>query len=87
VNNAAECNQSELELHAVTCCAGDNSDVITRSGRYVDVSPFSNIYDKMKNTTWDGPTNGVSYIIILNEALDLTRKINKSLLNPNQMRG
>jgi hypothetical protein len=59
----------------------------------VDVSPFSTKYDKMKSievvqagTAWDDPTNGITYIPILNEVLDLTRKLNKSLLNPNQKR-
>jgi hypothetical protein len=92
VHNAVDCDRSELDSHADTCCAGDNSVVITRSGRYVDVSPFSSTYDALKSvevvqagTVWVNPTDGITYILVLNEALDLTGKLNKLLLNPNQI--
>jgi hypothetical protein len=49
VNSAAEHNRTELDLHADTCSAGRNSIVISQSGRLMNVSPFSDTYDKTKS--------------------------------------
>ena len=59
----------------------------------VDVSPFSDEYEPMKDipidtctTDWTDPETGRTYIIIFNQMLYFGDKLKNSLLCPNQIR-
>jgi len=85
-------DRTELDSHADTCCIGANATVIEFTGRICDVSPFSDSYSPVKDisvvkaaTAYDTP-EGVTYVLIINEALDMRAHMAYSLLNPNQLR-
>jgi len=82
----------ELDLHADTCCAGKNTRVLALSGKTVNVSPFSESYDFLKDvpiatvaTVWECPTTMESFLLVVHEALYFGKKLKTSLLCPNQL--
>jgi hypothetical protein len=86
-------NRSELDSHADTCCAGPNTEPFAYSDESVNVSPFSETYQPLKDvpiasvvTVYDDPTNGTAIFLVIHEALYFGDTISQTLLCPNQMR-
>jgi len=83
---------TELDSHADTTCAGANCVVLETTQQVVDVTPYNKQkYEPERNipvvkaATAYTTSNGVTYILILNQALYFP-DLDHSLLNPNQMR-
>ncbi|MGH7954921.1 MAG: hypothetical protein ACREOZ_03080 [Gloeomargaritales cyanobacterium] len=92
---SAECREgrTELDTHADTGCAGSTARIIEYTGKTCDVAPFSDQYESMKDipivkagTAYDDPRTGVTYILIMSQALYFGLKLTHSLLCPNQLR-
>ena len=82
----------EMDSHADTCVAGSNCTVLEYTGRFATVEAYSPDYPSKEipiatvATTYDSPTSGESYVLILNEALYFGENLSFSLLSPNQLR-
>lgn len=83
----------EIDNHADTTCAGMNCRVEYYTNLKCTVSPFLGEYDEQENirictavTAVTLPSTGETIIIRLGQALDFTTKLDKTLLNPNQLR-
>ena len=66
----------ELDSHADTCVAGANTLIVETTGQKVYVYGFHEALGPMANidigtaaTIWDCPTTGISYMVIISEAL------------------
>ena len=86
-------SRADLDSHADTCCAGDNTLLIATTGRTVNVRPYSKEYDPITNvpiatvaTAWDDPDTGLTYCLVLHECLFFGARLKHLLLNPNQLR-
>jgi hypothetical protein len=85
--------RAELDSHANTCCTGANSTVIEYTGVKVSVHPFTDTYHLMKDvpkptvaTAYDCPSTCPTYLLIINEALYFGKKLQCTVLCPNQLR-
>ena len=83
----------ELDTHADTCVAGPNFQLDEYTGDHCDVTPYSNEYQPLKNvpivnasTAFTDPKTGETIILRFNQVLWYGRKLNMSLINPNQIR-
>ena len=83
----------ELDSHADTCVAGANTLIVETTGQKVYVYGFHEALGPMANidigtaaTIWDCPTTGISYMVIISEALCFGDEIADTLLTPNQVR-
>ena len=82
----------EMDSHADTCVAGSNCTVLEYTGRSATVEAYSPDYPSKEipiatvATTYDCPSSGESYVLILNEALYFGDALPFSLLSPNQLR-
>jgi hypothetical protein len=83
----------ELDLHADTCVAGSNCVIIETTNQTVSVSAFSEAHEIIHNvpivtaaTAYDDNKTGVTYIIILGQAIYMGDRMQTSLLCPNQLR-
>jgi len=83
----------ELDSHADTCVAGANSVVLEATHQTVNVSAFSDVHQTMDNIpivtaamAYDDPTTGITYILIMGQALYMGDKMKNTLLCPNQLR-
>jgi hypothetical protein len=92
-NLEGKCGRMDLDSHADTCCAGDNTRVVSFTGEQVNVAPFSEAYDALKDipiatvaTVWECPKTMEGFLLIINEALYFGKKLKVSLLCPNQLR-
>jgi len=81
----------EIDNHADTCCLGSNFRLMTYTNQVCTVNGF---LDGMEETdipivtgatAWVSP-NGDKYILVVNQGLWFGNKLEKSLLNPNQVR-
>jgi hypothetical protein len=84
-------DRSELDSHADICCAGANTAGIYYTGTKVNVQPFTNTYQAIKDipvaqvaTAYDCPPTGRTFLLIVNEALYFGKKVPFTLLRPNQ---
>ncbi|MGH3624303.1 MAG: hypothetical protein ACRDQ5_21370 [Sciscionella sp.] len=82
-----------MDSHADTCCAGSTTRVIEYTGKSCDVQPFADHYEAMTDvpivkagTAYDDPNTGITYILVISQALYFGLKLTHSLLCPNQMR-
>ena len=89
-----ECEDGPLELdsHADTCTAGKNARVLSYSNKVCEVSPYHPQYKAMQNVpiaqmgvAYTHPDSGITYILVLNQAL-YVREVPHTLINPNQLR-
>jgi hypothetical protein len=87
---AARC---ELNSHADTCVAGPNFQVDEYTGDHCDVTPYSTDYEPLKDipivnasTGFTNLTTGATTILRFNQVLWYGRKLQMSLINPNQLR-
>jgi hypothetical protein len=86
-------DRAELDSHADTCWAGANTTVLEYTGTKVSIQPFTNKYKAIKDIlvatvamVYDCPKTGRTYLLILNEALYIGKKLQYTLLCPNQLR-
>jgi hypothetical protein len=84
---------SELDSHADTCVAGANCVALEETYQTVDVSGFSEQLETLKNvpivtaaTAYDDPNTGITYILIMGQAIYMGDTLQHSLICPNQLR-
>jgi hypothetical protein len=80
----------EMDTHADTCVLGPNFVVLHYT---CDVSPYTEVYESVKAvpivsgaTAWTDERTGLTYILVVNEALWMPDTVTSSLINPNQLR-
>ena len=85
-------SNNESDSNADTCCLGSNFTILSYTNRTADIYPYNDSYEPVRQvpivsgaTKYDHP-NGQSYILIINEVLYYGRKMDHSLINPNQLR-
>ena len=84
---------NELDMNAYTCCLGSNFTVLRMTPRTWNVYPYNPLYKPLYNvliisgaTTVTDSIMGKSFVMVINEALYYGKKLNYSLINPNQLR-
>jgi hypothetical protein len=84
---------TEIDNHADTICAGRNCRIEYYTPYECSVSPFLEEYQDQQNirictalTAATIPHTGETVILRLGQCLDFHDKMNKTLLNPNQLR-
>ena len=83
---------NDMDTMADTCCAGKNWTPIYFTGVTVEVSPFTDTYQAIKDipvatcATKVTSESGQVYLIVAHELLFFGASLKRSLLNPNQMR-
>ena len=83
---------NEVDTNADTCCLGTNFIPLYYTNRSADVYPYHDAYEPLENVPIvSGATavdheDGSTYIIVINEALYYGKKMQHSLINPNQIR-
>jgi hypothetical protein len=85
--------RNELDTRADTICAGANFRCIRLTGMVCQVQGFHKSFDAIPNipvatvaTVWDDPSTGMSYILIIHQALYFGAQLDHSLINVNQIR-
>jgi hypothetical protein len=84
----------ELDTHADTCVAGNNTVVLDLTGKVVTVSPFcEEEFESIQDvpiatvaTAYDCHETGKTYVLVINKAFYLGDKMAHTLLCPNQLR-
>ena len=82
----------ELDSHTDTCVGGSNTVLIGLIQSRVTVSAFAPGYGKKDfpmgtvGTVWTEPNTGVSYLLVIHQAIFLGDELKHSLINPNQLR-
>jgi transposase InsO family protein len=83
----------ELDSHADTCVAGDNTLLISHNDQRVSVNAYSDELKPLKGilvatvaTLYQDAATGDSCILIIHQALYFGKRLQSSLLNPNQLR-
>ena len=78
-------------MNAYICCLGDNFTVLKMTSRTSNVYPYNPSYKPLYNVTIESGTTTVtdnitvnSFIVIINKALYYGKKVDHSLINPNQ---
>jgi hypothetical protein len=84
---------NKMDTHADTCVLGNNFIILQYTGRECDVVPYSDEYDAIKGipivtgaTAWTDQNSGLTWILIIHEALWMAQTMTHSLINPNQLR-
>ena len=83
---------NELDTRADTICCGVNWRMLEPTGQCCDVRGFHESFDAVKDipvasaATAITDENGVTYILVVNEALYFGSTLDHSLINPNQIR-
>jgi hypothetical protein len=83
----------ELDSHADTCTVGANCRIISVSKKSCNVTPYHPKYQAIRDcpivpagTAYTDPDSGITYILIVNQAIHVGHDLPTTLLNPNQMR-
>lgn len=81
-----------MDTNADTCWLGKNFTIISYTSRTGYVYPYDSSYSPIQNvlivtsvTAWNDST-GVTYILIIHEALYYGMQLDDSLINSNQIR-
>ena len=84
---------NELDTNADTCFLGSNFKVLKMTSRTADVYPYNPSCKPLYNvlivsgvTTVTDSITGNSFIMVVNESLYYSKKLDHSLINPNQLR-
>lgn len=84
---------TEVDNHADTICAGANCFIESYTGEQCSVSPFLDDYAEVDNvrvctaiTAVMLPNSGETVLLRMGQCLDFHDKMQKTLLNPNQIR-
>ena len=87
------CGAIELDSHADTCVLGKNFIVLHYTGRECDVVPFTDQYDAVSGvaivsgaTAYTDQETGETFVLVINEALNMPNAMDDTLINPNQLR-
>ena len=82
---------NEMGSNADTCCLGSNFIVLAMMQRTANVYPYDPSYKPLHNvpivmgaTMVTDTVSGKSFIMVINEALYYDKKLDHSLINPNQ---
>jgi len=82
----------ELDSHADTACVGPECRVLSVTEKFCKVNAYHPGYDAFEEipvvqaaTAYDDPETGITYILIINQALQIPGMA-VTLLNPNQLR-
>jgi hypothetical protein len=85
--------RNELDSHADTIVLGRNFVILQYTGRECDVAPYSDSYEPIRNipivtggTAITNKQTGETTILVFHEAIWMGDQLDKSLLNPNQLR-
>jgi hypothetical protein len=85
--------RTELDLHADTCCAGNNALILYYHNRTVSVAPFLDSFGKEDHVpivtaaiAYDDPIRAQTYMIIVHQALYFGDRLPHNLINPFQCR-
>ena len=91
-NTVGHMAANELDSNADTCCGGENWKLISLSGESFDVYPYTEkgygsgeVSFGTCATIWKHES-GREFVLILNKALWFGTQIERSLINPNQLR-
>ena len=83
----------EMDSHADTCVAGPNFVVIEFTGEHCDVTPYTADYQPILNisvvnaaTAYTDESTGETTILYFNQVLWYGKRMQMSLINPNQLR-
>jgi hypothetical protein len=83
----------ELDSHANTCVVGSNCVVLEVTEQTVNVSAFTNQHKTFDNvpivttaTAFDDANTGITYLLIIGQAIYMGSNMNNTLLCPNQLR-
>lgn len=83
----------EMDSHADTCVAGPNFVIDEYTGENCDVTPYSDEYKPITNvpivnasTAYTDSETGETLVLRFNQVLWYGKKMQMSLLNPNQIR-
>ena len=83
----------ELDSHADTCVAGDNTLLISENNTTCNVNGYCSELATLKDiplgtvaTAWEDPNSGKTTLLIIQAALYFGDRMDSSLLNPNQLR-
>lgn len=85
---------NETDTNADTCVLGSNFGILAYTSRSAEVCGFDHTSNEANSsvpivsggTAYDCPETGLTYILVFHESLYFGRRLNHSLLNPNQMR-
>jgi hypothetical protein len=83
----------EMDTHADKYVLGPNFVILHYTSRECDVSPYTEVYESVTAvpivsgaTAWTDKRTGLTYILVVNEALWMPDTVTSSLINPNQLR-
>jgi hypothetical protein len=82
----------EMDSHADTCVAGPNFLVLEFTGEQCDVTPYTSDYQPITNvsvvnavTAFTDESTGETVILHFNQVLWYGKRMQMSLINPNQL--
>jgi hypothetical protein len=85
--------QNECDTNADTCCLDKNFIILHYTTHTADMYAYDKSYKPLEGvpivtgaTVHDDRTNGLTYILLFNEALYYGTRLDHSLINPNQIR-
>ena len=85
--------RNEFDTRADTICAGSNFTCLSTTGLTCNVYGFHQSFNLIPEvpvttvaTAWDDLQTGLTYILIINQALFFGTQMDHSLINPNQIR-
>jgi hypothetical protein len=92
-SNEGTVARCEMDSHADTCVAGPNFIVLEFTGEQCDVTPYTTDYQPIINvavvnaaTAFTNELTGETVILHFNQVLWYGKRMNMSLINPNQLR-
>ena len=92
-HNTTNTARNELNSHADTCALGSKFVPLHYTGRVCDVSPYNASYGTERDvpivtgaTVSTDQATGQVYILVINEGIWFGKKLQNSLINPNQLR-
>jgi hypothetical protein len=83
----------DVDTHANTCTVRANCRIISVSEQTCNVAPYHPKYRSIQNcpivqagTAYTDPDTGITYILVINQAIYIEDDLSTTLLNPNQLR-
>ena len=80
-------------MHADMTVLGLNCVILSYTGKECEVSPYSSVYEAVRNVpvvtgamVWMNIMDGMAYLLIFHESLWMGDKLDHTLVNPNQLR-
>ncbi len=92
-HNTTNTARNELDSHADTCALGSKFVPLHYTGRVCNVSPYNSSYGTERDvpivtgaTAYTDQATGQVYILVINEGIWFGKKLQNSLIIPNQLR-